>query len=86
MITYGRSSGCSVTGGLVYRGSALPGLVGNYLYTDYCQGAIKRLAPGSRKPQTLDVSTKSPSSFGVDADGEIYVTSLDGGVYKLGLS
>jgi glucose/arabinose dehydrogenase len=86
IITYGRSSGCSVTGGLVYRGSALPGLVGNYLYTDYCQGAIKRLAPGSRKPQTLDVSTKSPSSFGVDAEGEIYVTSLDGGVYKLGLS
>jgi glucose/arabinose dehydrogenase len=82
--TYSHSSGgCSVTGGFVYRGTALPGLVGSYLYTDYCQGTIKRLAPGSRKPQTLDVSIKSPSSFGTDADGELYVTSLDGGVYKL---
>ena len=84
VVTYGRSSGCSITGGFIYRGTALPGLRGNYLYTDYCRGTIKRLAPGSRKPQTLDVNTKSPSSFGTDADGEIYVTSLEGGVYKLG--
>jgi glucose/arabinose dehydrogenase len=85
--TYSHSSGgCSVTGGFVYRGSALPGLVGSYLYTDYCQGAIKRLAPGSRKPQSIEVGTKSPSSFGTDAQGELYVTSLDGGVYKLGPS
>jgi glucose/arabinose dehydrogenase len=82
--TYSHSSGgCSVTGGFVYRGTALPGLVGNYLYTDYCQGTIKRLAPGSRKPQSIEVGTKSPSSFGTDAEGELYVTSLDGGVYKL---
>jgi glucose/arabinose dehydrogenase len=82
--TYSHSSGgCSVTGGFVYRGTALPGLVGSYLYTDYCQGTIKRLAPGSRKPQSIEVGTKSPSSFGTDAEGELYVTSLDGGVYKL---
>ena len=85
--TYSHSSGgCSVTGGFVYRGAALSGLVGSYLYTDYCQGAIKRLAPGSRKPQTLDVSIKSPSSFGTDAEGELYITSLDGAIYKLKLS
>ncbi len=85
--TYSHSSGgCSVTGGFVYRGTALPGLVGSYLYTDYCQGAIKRITPGSRKPQSLNLRTKSPSSFGTDAAGEIYVTSLDGGIYKLGLS
>jgi glucose/arabinose dehydrogenase len=84
VITYSHSSGgCSVTGGFVYRGTALTGLVGSYLYTDYCQGTIKRLVPGSRKPLTLDVSLKSPSSFGTDAEGEIYVTSLDGDVFKL---
>ncbi len=85
--TYSHSSGgCSITGGFVYRGTALPSLVGNYLYTDYCQGTLKRLAPGSRKPQSLDVSIKSPSSFGTDADGEVYVTSLDGAICKLGPS
>ena len=87
LTTYSHSSGgCSITGGFVYRGTALPGLVGNYVYTDYCQGAIKRLSAGSRKPQTLNVSTKSPSSFGTDAEGELYVTSLDGAIYKLGPS
>jgi uncharacterized repeat protein (TIGR03806 family) len=78
---YGRSLGFSVTGGYVYRGSALPGLVGNYLFADYGSGRIWRLVPGGSgftSEELLDTSL-SISSFGQGNDGELYVVDIAGG-------
>ena len=71
------SGGCSVTGGYVYRGSAIPGLSGHYLYSDYCNRRIKsfRYSAGAAVDQK-DWGLTSPgnvSSFGVDFAGEVYV-------------
>ncbi len=85
---YDRSEGgCSVTGGVVYRGSAIPGLVGAYLFTDYCDGRLRaiRAAGGQTVDDRTfdDVSGNSLVSFGTDGAGEVYVLSLDGAVYRL---
>jgi glucose/arabinose dehydrogenase len=85
---YDRSEGgCSVTGGVVYRGSAIPGLVGAYLFTDYCDGRLRaiRAAGGQTVDERTfdDVSGNSLVSFGTDGAGEVYVLSLDGAIYRL---
>ena len=78
---------CSITGGYVYRGSALPALVGNYFYADYCDGSVHSIKyPGSTNPGNW-TSLLSPgpnvSSFGQDARGELYVLQLDGPVWRI---
>jgi glucose/arabinose dehydrogenase len=85
---YDRSDGgCSVTGGVVYRGSAVPALVGAFLFTDYCDGRLRaiRAAGGQTVDERTfdDVSGASLVSFGTDAAGEVYVLSLDGPIYRL---
>ncbi len=45
---YSHSDGCSVTGGFVYRGSAIPGLDGHYFFGDYCGGWVRSLVPARR--------------------------------------
>ena len=87
-IEYSHPSGCSVTGGLVYRGSAIPGLAGTYFYGDFCGGWIRsfRYENSVVGPETLrtDLGTVSQlSSFGFDGQGELYVTSLSGVVRKI---
>ena len=80
------TGGCVVIGGDVYRGSAIPALVGDYVFADFCAGTLQalRLQPGgSVTHQPLGVSLPNVSSFGTGPDGELYVTSLDGGVYRL---
>ncbi len=77
---YGRSLGSSVTGGYVYRGSALP-FVGSYLFADYGSGRIWRLVPsgsGFTAEEMLDTAL-SIASFGQDNDGELYVVDIAGG-------
>jgi glucose/arabinose dehydrogenase len=83
--TYGRESGCSVTGGYVYRGRRVPALRGHYLYADFCSGRVWALAmDGARVRSNRQIGTvPEPSSFGEDADGEVYITSFDGGIYQL---
>ncbi len=85
---YSHSDGCSVTGGEVYRGAAMPGLDGVYLYGDFCTSRLWGLdqqADGSVTPVDfdLDVPGGQLASFATDAAGEVYVLSLDGGVFKI---
>lgn len=85
---YGHSEGASVTGGYVYRGKAMPELVGQYIFGDYTVGRIWALegAPGAMKAVYLNLGGAKPSmsSFGEDADGEIYALDWESGtIFKL---
>jgi glucose/arabinose dehydrogenase len=83
---YGHDEGCSVTGGVVYRGSAIPGLGGSYLFGDYCQGDLRalRVRDGEvTEERTFDAHVDQLVSFAEDADGEVYALSLVGGIYRL---
>jgi glucose/arabinose dehydrogenase len=78
--------GCSVTGGFVYRGSRIPGLTGAYLFSDYCSSTVMglRQADGERTElEDLGLELGSIVSFGEDADGELYVLSLDGEIARI---
>jgi glucose/arabinose dehydrogenase/predicted small lipoprotein YifL len=81
------ANGCSITGGYVYRGKAIAGLDGAYLYGDYCSGriwALTQSASGAWNSRLLLESGLAISSFGEDEAGEIYVADLAGGaVYRL---
>ncbi|HSK16095.1 MAG TPA: PQQ-dependent sugar dehydrogenase [Gaiellaceae bacterium] len=84
---YGRSLGCSITGGYVYRGSRLSGLRGRYVFGDYCTGRIWRIHVKDGKlakarRQLLDTNLNI-SSFGESAAGELFVAHLGGAVYRL---
>jgi hypothetical protein len=83
---YSHDLGCSVTGGYVYRGTAVPSLRGVYLFADYCTGLLwgmGRDASGAWV-MTEPIETKlNISSFGEDAAGELYVTDLNGGLYQV---
>ena len=68
---------CSVTGGYVYRGRAVRGLEGTYLFGDFCSGEIFGLRRG-RRSLLLDSELRI-ASFGEDAAGEIYVLDLAAG-------
>ena len=77
---YGRGQGNSITGGFVYRGSAIPELVGRYVFADYGSGRFWALQPdgqgGYVNDQIIDTNF-GPTSFGVDQDGELYFTDID---------
>lgn len=87
VFAYGRSEGVSVTGGYVYRGSLLPELTGWYVYGDYGSGklwALKRGDNGEKAVNKLLLETeKNITSFGRDAEGELYLSNQDGEVLKL---
>ncbi len=86
---YSHAEGCSVTGGVVYRGCRMPDLAGTYFFGDFCTGLVRsfRLAGGLAtdvRDWTAGLrGINSPSSFGLDADGEAYVVDYDGEVYRL---
>jgi len=83
---YDHSQGCSVTGGVVYRG-ALPDWQGVYLYGDYCSGRIwglLRTAEGEWLNEPLFESGFNIATFGEDENGEVYLTHHgEGSVYRL---
>ena len=82
--TYGREGGCSVTGGVVYRGPALPSLAGWYVYGDFCSGRVWALAADlSGEPVLIAQTGLAISSFGVDAESEVYVLSFDAPVMRI---
>jgi glucose/arabinose dehydrogenase len=86
IVVYSHSEGCSVTGGYVYRGKAVPSMRGRYVYGDYCEGtiwslrAVKGKLRGNRREP---INVPELSSFGQDARGELYAVSLQGRVYRL---
>jgi glucose/arabinose dehydrogenase len=76
---YGRTEGISVTGGYVYRGHALPDLVGWYVYGDYGTGNVwaLRMENGKAVNRLLVDTDILISSFGVDENGELYLCAHD---------
>jgi hypothetical protein len=83
---YGRKEGISVTGGFVYRGKAMAGLTGKYIYGDFGSGNIWALDVSNiNKPfNALLLKTKlNIASFGTDQDNELYICSFDGKIYRL---
>jgi glucose/arabinose dehydrogenase len=87
VLQYSHGEGCSITGGVVYRGRAIPMLGGHYLFTDYCRGWIRsaRLSPRGATDyrEWAGLHVDSPTSFGEDASGEVYVLSHSGAVYRI---
>ena len=83
---YEHGNGCSITGGYVYRGQAIPALRGVYVYGDYCNGnmwTLRRDATGAWVNEALPNAGFQISSFGEDGAGELYVLDLDGTVYRV---
>jgi glucose/arabinose dehydrogenase len=87
LIEYGHGEGCSVTGGVVYRGKRVRALASAYLYSDYCNGWIRSFrVVGGAAVERHEWKLESPgnvSSFGTDSDGEVYVVCLDGAIYRI---
>ncbi len=79
---------CSVIGGYVYRGSVKPDLRGTYFYADFCAGFVRSFRNQNGQPveQTewplLSPPGGSVTSFGEDAEGELYVMTQGGGLFK----
>lgn len=87
IVEYEHTGGaCSVTGGLVYRGSRIPSLRGHYFYGDYCAGWVRsfRYSNGqAADQQSWDLGDVGRiQSFGEDASGELYLLSANGTVYR----
>lgn len=79
-------SGCSVTGGKVYRGSAIPALDGHYFYADFCAGWVRSFRwDGTRISEQTEWFTglSQVIGFGRDGNGELYLLSLDGDIYQI---
>jgi glucose/arabinose dehydrogenase len=78
---------CSIIGGFVYRGQAIPALQGTYLFADYCVGEIRGLLQrnGTRLDErSLGATTgQGPTSFGQDNEGELYVLDSTGRILRI---
>lgn len=77
-VPHSDANSCSITGGVVYRGQAIPELDGTFLYSDYCGGYLRGLIDGEVTDYTDDVGVPGRvASFGVDGSGEVYVMTTD---------
>lgn len=94
VLEYDHTAGCSVTGGFVYRGCALPALHGTYFYGDYCSGFVRSFTyrggvVEDERDWTADLAPASGhiinsiSGFGRDGRGELYICDLGGEVFKI---
>jgi len=87
---YDHSAGVAVTGGYVYRGSAIPNMVGQYVFADYSSGYIWHI-PTDTAPTKMVThadgwdSNVNIASFAQDTDGELFIIDVrtTGGIYKL---
>jgi hypothetical protein len=77
---------CAIIGGYVYRGTRFPALQGVYVYADLCSGEIFGLTQtvaSGWESRLLAQSPASPTTFGEDVDGELYMADSAGNVYQL---
>lgn len=86
VIEYSHVEGCSITGGVVYRGDLIPELNGHYLYADWCSGWVRSftMSGGTASepiPWLEDVG--QVNGFGIDQEGEVYLLTFDGAIKKL---
>jgi hypothetical protein len=88
-VDYEHTAGaCSITGGYVYRGAAIPALQGTYFYADFCVGFVRsfRYVNGLVTEHTnwplLDPGVNL-TSFGEDAAGELYIMTSGGGLFRI---
>ncbi len=76
---YTHDEGCSVTGGYVYRGTAVPSLAGRYVYADWCSGrswSVDAASPGTPREITGEIGRiQGVTSFGEDRAGNLYVVT-----------
>jgi hypothetical protein len=81
---YNHSGSASLTGGFVYRGPTQSGLFGKYLFSDYVTGKTSALAWDGINPPTVQTLSDVPNvaSYGVDENGELYLASADGTIYR----
>lgn len=83
---YTHAEGCSITGGYVYRGSAIPEANGHYFYADWCGQWVRsfRFTDGEvADHQTRFEDAGQINSFGVDSEGELYLLTYEGAVKKI---
>jgi glucose/arabinose dehydrogenase len=81
-----RNGNCAITGGYVYRGAAFPVLVGQYVFADFCSGKILTMpanTPADGEHTQRDTSLMI-TSFGEDENGELYLVTIDGRLYRVG--
>lgn len=87
-VAHGDEGTCSITGGVVYRGTSIPELVGHYLFTDHCGGWLRSFpvdAAVGVDPERWDVERLTgPAAFGHDPFGEVVVSGSDGRILRLG--
>jgi hypothetical protein len=88
VVDYAHAGGaCSITGGYVYRGTAIPALVGTYFYGDFCAGFVRSFK--FVKGQVIEHATwtsltpGSITSFGEDAAGELYIMTSGGVLFRI---
>jgi glucose/arabinose dehydrogenase len=83
---HSRAGSCTIIGGYVVHDPHLPALRGRYVYADLCEGELRSLVPHLRRAsgdRRLGLHVDTPSSFGEDTRGRVYVASLEGPVYRL---
>lgn len=89
VLDYDQSGGaCSIIGGYVYRGTAIPALNGTYFYADLCTGFVRSFRyRNAQVTDQIEWSTLSPgpsiTSFGEDAQGELYIMTLNGALWRI---
>jgi glucose/arabinose dehydrogenase len=83
----GRDGGtCTIIGGYVVGQAGPPALRGRYVYADFCSGVLRSLAPHLRRAsddRKTGLTVASPTSFGEDGRGRVYVCSQEGPVFRL---
>jgi glucose/arabinose dehydrogenase len=83
---YSHSQGCSVTGGYVYRGRAVAAATGRYFFGDYCSGTVWSLRIDDGRAVEVrqePIHVGSLTSFGEDVNGELYLATANGRIFKL---